>query len=109
MRTAVVTGANRGIGLEVCRQLAAKGLRVIVAARDAQKAADAARTITGEVHAIQLDVTNATSIASARREIERRFAAADVLVNNAAILADENRDLLDTDLASFRDTFETNV
>ena len=86
-RTALVTGANRGIGLEVCRQLAALGHRVILTARDlskAEAAAAAAPFSGGDVVAARLDVTDPASI--------RALAGAstvDVLVNNAAILLDE--------------------
>lgn len=109
MRIVIVTGGNRGIGLEISRQLARRGLRVLVSARDAAKAASAARTIDGDAHPIQLDVTDPASIARAQREVVRRFGAVDVLVNNAAILLAEHQGILETDVEDFRRTFETNV
>ena len=88
---ALVTGANRGIGLEVCRQLAGRGYDVVLGSRDAAKgeraAADLARN-GGTVRACQLDVTDAKSIERARTRVAAEFARLDVLVNNAAILYD---------------------
>jgi NAD(P)-dependent dehydrogenase (short-subunit alcohol dehydrogenase family) len=105
LRTALVTGANRGIGLEVCRQLAALGYRVILTARDRSKAVAAVQSLgsAGDVLAAQLDVTDPSSIAAAAQN------PVDVLVNNAGILVDDNVDLLDLPGSTLRETFETNV
>jgi NAD(P)-dependent dehydrogenase (short-subunit alcohol dehydrogenase family) len=108
-RTALVTGGNRGIGLEVCRQLAGRGLQVLLSARDLDAAATAARAIGPAVHAIQLDVTSAVSIDRAKTDIDKRLGGVDVLVNNAAILLNEYDSLIDTPLDNLRRTFETNV
>jgi NAD(P)-dependent dehydrogenase (short-subunit alcohol dehydrogenase family) len=108
-RTALVTGGNRGIGLEVCRQLAGRGLQVVLSARDQDAATAAARAIGRNVQAIQLDVVNAVSIERAKTDLDKRFGGIDVLVNNAAILLNENDSLLDTPLDNLRRTFETNV
>jgi NAD(P)-dependent dehydrogenase (short-subunit alcohol dehydrogenase family) len=104
-RTALVTGANRGIGLEVCRQLAALGYRVMLTARDLSKAEAAAASLasSGDVVAAQLNVTHADSIAALAAE------PVDVLVNNAAILVDEDEDLLDLSAENLRATLETNL
>ena len=109
--TALVTGANRGIGLEVCRQLAAKGYRVVLTARSRPKAAQAARTLAahGAVEAVALDVTDSSSVVHAAREVEDRVGHVDVLINNAAILVAERKGVLGTTLDEFRETFETNV
>lgn len=109
MPVALVTGANRGIGLEVCRQLAARGYRVIVSARDAEKAEAAARTIDGNIQAIALDVTDAASIQRAYEDAMRRHNRVDVLINNAAVLLEENDELFKVPIAAFRETLETNV
>ena len=109
MRTALVTGANRGIGLAVARQLARAGLRVVVSARDGAKAADAARQVGGKTHAVQLDVVDPASIERARAEIERTPGGVDVLVNNAAILIGEGDSLFDVSIDDLRRTFDTNV
>jgi len=108
-RVALVTGANRGIGLEVCRQLAALGCRVIVTARDASKAEKAATSLDGDVDAATLDVSDERSIASAAADIARRFGRVDILVNNAAILVGENSSVLDLPIDAFQRTFATNV
>jgi NAD(P)-dependent dehydrogenase (short-subunit alcohol dehydrogenase family) len=111
-RVALVTGANRGIGFEVCRQLAQKGHRVILTARDSAKAEVAARTLratSGDVVALQLDVTDSASVLTALRTATSWFQRVDVLVNNAAVLLAENKGVLDTPLDDFRNSFETNV
>ena len=108
-RTVLVTGGNRGIGLEVCRQLAGRGLQVLLSGRDSDTAATAARAIGLDVQAIQLDVSSAVSIDHAKTDIDKRFGGVDVLVNNAAIMLNEYDSLFDTPLDNLRRTFETNV
>ena len=109
---ALVTGANRGIGLEVCRQLAAAGCRAILTARDGAKAEAAARGLAKkglDVTAVMLDVTDEQSIAAAAREVDTAFGHVDILVNNAAILVAEDDSLLDTAIDDFRRTIDTNL
>jgi NAD(P)-dependent dehydrogenase (short-subunit alcohol dehydrogenase family) len=110
-RTAVVTGGNRGIGLEVCRQLAELGHRVILTARDLARAETAAARLAsaGSVSAAQLDVTNAESIRALAAQLAERRIDVDVLVNNAAILLDEGVGIIDLEADDLRKTFETNV
>jgi len=110
-RVAVVTGANRGIGLEVCRQLAGHGLRVILTARDLSNAEAAAHTIAsaGSIEPARLDVLDPKSIEGLASKLAGRRVHVDVLVNNAAILLDEDAGLLDLPLDDLRHTFETNV
>jgi NAD(P)-dependent dehydrogenase (short-subunit alcohol dehydrogenase family) len=84
-RVALVTGANQGIGLQVAKELAANGLTVLVGSRDFEKGVAAAAGIGPDAHAIQLDVTDAASIAAAAERIRDEFGRLDVLVNNAAI------------------------
>jgi NAD(P)-dependent dehydrogenase (short-subunit alcohol dehydrogenase family) len=105
LRVALVTGANRGIGLEVCRQLAALGLRVMLTARDLSKAQEAARSVRscGDIVPVRLDVTDSSSIRALAGE------HVDVLVNNAGILVDEDERVLDLTAEDLRATFETNV
>lgn len=82
---ALVTGANKGIGLQIVRELAARGLVVLVGARDLGKGEAAAKAVGADAHAVQLDVTDRASIAAAAARIRREFGRLDVLVNNAAI------------------------
>jgi NAD(P)-dependent dehydrogenase (short-subunit alcohol dehydrogenase family) len=109
MPVALVTGANRGIGLEVCRQLASRGYRVIVSARTLQKAESGARLVQGHVHPMAIDVTNRESISVAHAEALERFGRVDVLVNNAAVLLNETAALLDVAMNDFQSTIDTNV
>ena len=101
---ALITGANTGIGKEIARQLAAEGLTVYVGSRDAGRGRAAVEEIGGDARLLQLDVTDAASIAAAAREI----AVLDILVNNAGIsLEAKAPDQQDVD--EFRRVYETNV
>jgi NAD(P)-dependent dehydrogenase (short-subunit alcohol dehydrogenase family) len=82
---ALVTGANQGIGLQIAKDLAAHGLTVLVGSRNFERGQAAAKTITGDAHALQLDVTDSASINAAAARIRSEFGRLDVLVNNAAI------------------------
>lgn len=111
-RVALVTGANRGIGLEVARALALRGFATILGARDAQKGNEAARLLRQdrlEVVPVQLDVTEQQSIDAAKFMVEERFGKLDVLVNNAAILYDDWQRAENADLETVREAFETNT
>jgi NAD(P)-dependent dehydrogenase (short-subunit alcohol dehydrogenase family) len=108
---ALVTGANKGIGKEIARQLGAQGLTVLVGARDLRRGEEAAAELKASganSHAIRLDVTDEASIAEAARRIEEEFGGLDVLVNNAAI-AQDSVPPSQLDMATLRRTFETNV
>ncbi len=110
-RVALVTGANRGIGYEIARQLAKKGLRVIIGARDRQKGAQAGGQIAdegGDVGDLRLDVTEDASMAAAVNWIEEEFGRLDILVNNAGIMIDNGSDILGLPLARLQKTLETN-
>src|ERR1700704_5162817 len=89
---ALVTGANRGIGREVARQLAERGYEVLLSARDAQKARSAAAELaesTGAVvRALTLDVSSPASVAAAAAQVRSEVGRLDVLVNNAGIGSD---------------------
>ena len=111
-RVALVTGANRGLGLETSRQLLARGLRVVMTGRDAN-ATDRARRRLGDVSrnaiAIRIDVSDRATIESARTEVLSQFGRVDVLVNNAAILLFESEDVLSIPTEAFRETFDVNL
>jgi NAD(P)-dependent dehydrogenase (short-subunit alcohol dehydrogenase family) len=108
-QVALVTGANRGIGLEVCRQLAARDYAVVLGSRDLAKGEAAVRGIAGEIHARQLDVTDPESIERLRAAVEADFGRLDVLVNNAAILYDTWQRAASADLAVVQEALETNL
>ena len=82
---ALVTGANKGIGLEIVRGLAANGFTVLVGSRNFANGVTAAKSIGAQAHALQLDVTDQASIAAAADRIKSEFGRLDVLVNNAGI------------------------
>jgi len=103
----LVTGGNRGIGREVCRQLADRGYHVVLTARSAQAATAAARAAGAEP--LPLDVTDPGSIAAAARQVGERHGRLDVLVNNAAIDYDTGQRAIDADLAVVREAAETNL
>lgn len=91
-RTALVTGGNRGIGFEACRQLARSGLRVVLTARDAERGEVAAEALRGEgldVSFEQLDVVDGGSVEACARRLSERETDVDVLVNNAGVYPTE--------------------
>ncbi|MEU4482549.1 SDR family oxidoreductase [Micromonospora sp. NPDC023966] len=102
--TALVTGANQGIGKEIARQLAAAGLIVYLGSRDPERGQRAVDEIGGNARLLTLDVTDGQSVADAARQVENL----DILVNNAGISVDLNP-VTDTDVDAFRRTYETNV
>jgi NAD(P)-dependent dehydrogenase (short-subunit alcohol dehydrogenase family) len=107
---AVVTGANRGIGLGVVRQLSELGYSVALGSRDLARGESAAESIAGDlVFPVQLDVADTGSIENAAKQVEERFGRADVLVNNAAILYDTENRAESVDLDVVRRGFETNL
>jgi NAD(P)-dependent dehydrogenase (short-subunit alcohol dehydrogenase family) len=105
----LVTGANRGIGREVARQLADQGHTVLVTARSAEAAKTAADEIGELAHPLKLDVTSPTDAARAAHWVCDRFGHLDVLVNNAAITYDTWQRAADADLDVVRDAAETNL
>jgi len=101
---ALVTGANKGIGKEIARQLAAAGHTVHLGSRDLERGRAAAADLGGAVQALQLDVTDPESIAAAAK----RLTSLDILVNNAGISGD-SRPPQEEEVETFRRVFETNV
>lgn len=112
-RIAVVTGANRGIGLEICRQLARHGLRVVLTARSAARGRAAAAALKKDGLAVdfhRLDVSSARSVSALEAHIDKKFGRLDVLINNAGVLLDPRGSrVLDAKLATFRKTLTVNL
>jgi NAD(P)-dependent dehydrogenase (short-subunit alcohol dehydrogenase family) len=111
-RIALVTGGNRGIGLELCRQLGQQRIRVILGSRDLAKGVAAAAELKANglpVEARQLDVANVQSIRECMNWIRRDVGRLDILINNAGIMVeDDDADALE-ELEIVRDTMQTNV
>ncbi len=109
---ALVTGGNRGIGFEVCRQLASAGFLVLLTARDARKAkaaADALRS-AGRVEPLVMDVADANSIANAAAEVAKQYERLDVLINNAGINYDTWETVANADInGTVMETITTNL
>ncbi|MCB9283084.1 MAG: SDR family oxidoreductase [Lewinellaceae bacterium] len=106
MKTVVVTGANRGIGKEIARQLARLQFRVVLTARDLDKAERAAREIAGEVIPMALDVTREDSAAAFGVLLRKKVDQVDVLVNNAGIIGSKR--MTDFDLDELQAVVDTN-
>jgi NAD(P)-dependent dehydrogenase (short-subunit alcohol dehydrogenase family) len=108
-RVALVSGGNRGIGLEVCRQLAGSGYTVVIGSRDEEKGRVAAEGLEGNVVPHQLDVADAGSVERMAPFIENEFGRLDILVNNAAISNDEGQRGVDADLDRVKEALEANL
>jgi NAD(P)-dependent dehydrogenase (short-subunit alcohol dehydrogenase family) len=113
-KVALVTGANKGLGFEMSRQLAEQGLTVIIAARKLEAAEAAVTMLSNEglnAEAIALDINDSAQIQSAAQEIENRFSKLDILINNAGVMLDgewatSNASSVSVD--TIRKTFDTN-
>jgi NAD(P)-dependent dehydrogenase (short-subunit alcohol dehydrogenase family) len=110
-KTALVTGANKGIGFEVVRQLARQSFRVFLGARNENAGRDAAEKLSreGDVIFLQIDVSDEKSIRAAAEELSRQTDRLDVLVNNAGILLDEDKSALTITPDIFETTLRTNT
>lgn len=108
-RIAVVTGGNRGIGLEICRQLARLGLKVVLTARVEEKAREAAAGLEGDVIPHPLDVTHPDDVIRLIQFLENELGGADVLVNNAGVFLDRHFGGLTVPLDAVHESLEVNV
>src|SRR3982751_6223957 len=112
-KSAVVTGGNRGLGLETCRQIARLGFDVILGARDLAKGKKSASLLEREglyVVPHELDVADSRSIQDFVKFIEKEFGRVDVLVNNAGVMLDKGEGgTFRTPLETLENTLRTNV
>ncbi|MEV1001679.1 SDR family oxidoreductase [Nonomuraea sp. NPDC050202] len=103
---ALVTGANKGIGFEIARQLAGQGITAIVGARDEERGRAAAERLG--LPYVRLDVTDAESVGAAAKWIEQEYGTLDILINNAGIMIPDGPPSRST-AAEARQVYETNV
>ncbi len=109
-KIALITGANKGIGLEIARQLGEQGITVLLGVRDENRGREAAEKLQAEhinAHVVQLDVTNQATIDAAVNHIESEFGKLDILVNNAGVAID-NAPPSQLDIEVLRRTYDTN-
>jgi NAD(P)-dependent dehydrogenase (short-subunit alcohol dehydrogenase family) len=114
-KVALITGGNKGIGLETGRQLGKLGITILVASRDLARGEVAATELKGEgidARAVKLDVVSESDVNATVAWVEKEYGHLDILVNNAGVLIDKNRSKNSTSTTSqeiLRDTFETNL
>src|SRR6266487_6793525 len=109
---AVVTGGNRGVGREVCRQLALLGFSVVLCSRDLRRGELAAKELDPEgmrIVACQLEVDNSVSVASMAEWVKNRFGRTDVLVNNASTMYDRWATASNADLGTVAEAIDVNL
>ena len=112
-KIALITGANKGIGLETARQLGQQNTTVLLGARDSRKGETAAEKLRKEgidAHSIVIDVSDPESIRKAAIQVERDFGRLDILINNAGVMTDERtKKVSEQSLETWRETFATNL
>lgn len=112
MKTVLITGANRSIGLETAKQLSEKGLFVYVGSRNLAKGEKTVKELTAQgfqnIKAIEIDVTNPESIAKAKSIVENEQGKLDILINNAGILGVNPQTASETSVTDIREVFDTN-
>jgi NAD(P)-dependent dehydrogenase (short-subunit alcohol dehydrogenase family) len=111
-RIALITGANRGIGYEICRQLARQGMTVILTSRDRHKGVLAVEQLQQEGYGVefyQLDVTDPESVDDIKNWVQSEYGQLDVLVNNAGVYLDEGVSVFAITLDTLRESFSVNT
>jgi NAD(P)-dependent dehydrogenase (short-subunit alcohol dehydrogenase family) len=108
-RVALVSGANRGIGREIARQLVEQGYKVVVGSRDLAKGEAVAEELGEGATAVQLDVTDDESVRAGVSFVERDFGRLDVLVNNAGVTDGWSGGAADADFDSVKEVLDTNL
>jgi len=108
-KVALITGANKGLGLEIARQLGREDVTVVIGARDIAKGQTAANTLQAEgldAHAVKIDVTSAEDIAALPAFFATKFGGLDILINNAGVMKEREGEV---NAETLRSTFEANV
>ena len=113
-KVVLVTGANRGMGLETCRELALRGYRVLLGSRDLDRGNEAARSLATElVEAVKLDVTSSSDIDALAKHIDTNYGHLDVLINNAGIMIDGDQgrstSICDANIEAIETTLQANT
>lgn len=111
-KIALVTGANKGIGLETVRQLAQQGITVLLGARDTTRGEEAAKTLKAEgldVTFLQVDVTDPASLTEAAAYVGKTYGRLDILINNAGTLIDRGVAASQSTDEQWQETFDINV
>lgn len=112
MKTVLITGANRSIGLETAKQLSQKGLFVYLGSRDLAKGEQVVKDLAEKgfenIKAIQIDVTNIESILAAKNIVEQEKGKLDILINNAGVLGNVPQDASTDSIENIQQTFDTN-
>lgn len=112
MKTAFITGANKGIGFETAKQLSRSGYYVYIGSRNKSNGLKALQQLQSSginnIGLIEIDVTDMDSIKSARKELENKIQQLDLLVNNAGIAGQQPQNIVDGDIENLRNVFDTN-
>lgn len=107
VKTALVTGGNRGLGLEVVKKMAIMGHKVLLGCRDIEEGSDLARRTFGQIAAVELDLSNSKILRAKTAAIMDQYGPIDILINNAGIL--KQGDALTTKSEDFYDTIQINL